>query len=197
MISLLHYILSDASYVINESNGKIIIYKNNSHYPEDYVEITKCIRKNVIYEGHRKDKILFMSTEDDNMACVYAAILCKRLFDIDVDRKNSRMIKEQIDNGKEKLIVEFIKEKFKEDYVSFGNEMYYRISFLKEEKGINVKYAGEYLAKNVSLSRGYVVLYNYCEKMKVASDFFNKKVKALFVDIDMEQLMKLYLLGRL
>ena len=57
---------------------------------------------------------------------------------------------------------------------SIGHEEHLKVSLIKEEDKVNVKFEGEYLVQNVSINRGYIVLYNYCEKLKCISLFYKR-----------------------
>ena len=188
-------ILKDEGYAIFKKNNECIIYKNIDNYPEDFIKIQKDNSTNYIYEIHRNSSKLIITENIDNIAYVYAIILCKRLYD-NLDRKYARKIREYIEQGDENEVINIIKNNFDISTYSIGTEEYVKASFIKNESCIDIKFAGEYIVKNVSLSRGYVAFYNYCEKIKNIKIFIGE-IKKKQCDIDELKLTKLYLTGKI
>lgn len=187
-------VLEDEGYVILRESNEYSIYKNIDNYPENFIKVQKDNNINYIYEIHRNSSRLITTENTDDKAYVYAIILCKRLYD-DLDRKYARKIRGCIEQGDENEVINIIKNNFDISTYSIGSEEFVKVSFIKNENDIDIKFAGEYILKNVSLSRGYVAFYNYCEKIKNIKIFIDEMKKKC--DIDELKLIKLYLIGKI
>ena len=88
--------------------------------------------------------------------------------------------------GEEKKAWAIIEECFEESLYSIGHEEHLKVSLIKEEDKVSVKFEGEYLVQNVSINRGYIVLYNYCEKLKCISLFYNEMQRKINCNISFE-----------
>ena len=187
-------VLEDEGYVILRESNEYSIYKNIDNYPENFIKVQKDNNINYIYEIHRNSSRLITTENTDDKAYVYAIILCKRLYD-DLDRKYARKIRRCIEQGDENEVINIIKNNFDISTYSIGSEEFVKVSFIKNENDIDIKFAGEYILKNVSLSRGYVAFYNYCEKIKNIKIFIDEMKKKC--DIDELKLIKLYLIGKI
>lgn len=184
----------EEGYVVLRESNEYSMYKNIDNYPENFIKVQKDNNINYIYEIHRNSSKLITTESADDKAYIYAIILCKRLYD-NLDRRYVRKIRECMEIGDENAVVNIIKSNFDISTYSIGTEEFLKVSFIKNENDVDIKFAGEYILKNVSLSRGYVAFYNYCEKIKIIKIFI-EKIKKKY-DIDEWKLIKLYLIGKI
>lgn len=196
MIDVIRAILEDEKYVLQEFGGRLKLYNGNPNiYPEDYIEIDKTTNTDryTIFEVHRDNK-QFQLEAGKEEAAFYAAVMYKRLFDNVVDRVKARNIRNYVSSGDEETAVDCIKSWFSNSIYSMGVEDYFKISFIQTDDKVDVKFGGEYIAEGVSVARGYVVLYNFCEKLQTIIRFCDKIQKRTSYTFDREKIMKMYIL---
>jgi hypothetical protein len=188
--------LKDSKYNVVESHKKLVLFQGemSNYYPEDYIEIEYSLDKYLVYEVHRDKKLIKAQTERKDEANIYAIVLYKRLYDDIVDRVATRTIRNYLDLGGEKKVIDYITSKFDDSLYSIGSEDSTKISLIKLENKLDVKFNGEYLAEAATLSRGYVVLYNYCEKLKYISIFCDEVQRKVNYELNLKKIMELYIL---
>lgn len=186
--------LADEGYAILRKPNEYCIYKNIDNYQEDFIKVQKENSINYIYEIHRNSSKLIKKEQSDDKAYVYAIILCKRLYD-NLDRKYVRKIKEHIEQGDENEVIKIIKDKFDVSIYSIGFEENSKVSLIKKENNVDIKFAGKYILSNVSMIRGYIAFYNYCEKIKSIKNFVDE-LNGKF-NCDKLELLRLYLTGEI
>lgn len=199
LIHLIRVLLQDHEYNVKELEGKLVLFKGGSNiYPEDFIEIDRggAIRKFTVYEVHRDVKQMKLQTEEEEEAFICAIILYKKVYDDIVDRKKARNIRNYVNTGEDEKALNYSIEGIADSLYAIGYEDNLKISFIKSNDKVDVKFEGEYLAKNASLSRGYVVLYNYCEKLQYISSFYDEIQNQLECKIDREKVLKWYILGK-
>lgn len=199
MINIIEILLQKEKYKLIQTDKTIIIFKGNSDtYPEDYIEIEKAtdIDKFVVSEVHRDKKQIKVETEKEEEAIIYAVVVYKRLYDDIVDRIKARKIRNLLDAGEEKKALDSIFNSFDVSLFSINHEDDLKISLIHSQNKVDVKFGGEYLAEGATLSRGYVVLYNYCEKLKHISSFYKEMCKKIDCSIHLENILKMYILGK-
>ena len=192
-------LLQGDEYNLKELNGRIVLFGGNSTiYPEEYVEIDKqnTNDKFIVAEVHRDIKQIKKETEKREEAAIYAVIIYKRLSDNIINRMRARDIRECLNHGEEEKALNCIVDCFDNSIYSIDYEDRMKISLIYAGDKADVKFGGEYLAENVTLSRGYVVFYNYCEKLQYISSFYNEIQEKLNFDMSREQVLRLYILGR-
>ncbi len=193
MIRLLNKVLNKIDCIAWGDEEKITIDYKNSPYPEDCVQMVKESNLYKIMEVHRNRKNIIIETENSAEACVFVLTLSKRLFGNDINREHASIIGTFADEGKEDDILKFLKIILPEEYYSIGHEQLDKISFIKKETGMDVKYAGEYIVQDASFSRGYVILYNFSMKLKSIDEFYKNELIHICDDIDFMQIAKVYL----
>lgn len=197
MINIFPLLLQDEKYDLLKHKSKIILYKNSlGGYPEDYIEIDSVNGKFIVSEVHRDMKQVKIETDEEKEANIYAVILYKRLYDDIVDKMRVRSIRKYLDIGEERKAIECITDDFDNALFSIDSEDVLKISLIHSNNGIDVKFGGEYLAENATLSRGYVVLYNYCNKLRYISSFYDEMCKKSNYTMNRELIIKMYILGK-
>lgn len=195
MIEILKNILKKTNCAVLGNGAEIKIFDKRLVYPEEYIQIRK---ENVLYivaEIHRDEKKIILSTDNVNKACTIAAVISRRLFGEDINRNEAHFIRKYAEERNEEAIVDFMTDKGLKDYFAIDREVINRISLIKNENMADVKYAGEYIAKGVSLSRSYVILNNYCEKLRAIYSFYENELKMYINDITFSDIAKLYIWG--
>lgn len=191
-------LLRGEEYTLKEINGRIVLYRGNSTiYPEEHIEIEKQISndKFIVAEVHRDIKQIKKETEKREEAAIYAVIIYKRLYDNIINRMKARDIRDYLNRGEEEKALNCIVDCFDNSIYSIDYEDRLRISLLYAGDKSDVKFGGEYLAEQVVLSRGYVVFYNYCEKLQYISSYYNEIQEKINFDISREKVFRLYILG--
>lgn len=196
MITRIQELLQGENYHLQESDKKIIIFKKNVNvYPENYIEIEKAsaINKYMVYEVHRDEKQFKIEAEEEE-ASICAVVIYKKLYDRTIERMKARKVRNHVDTGDEEMALDCIKEWFNDSIYSIGKEDNLKISLIKSGDKTDVKFGGEYLVKGVSKARGYVVLYNYCEKLQNITLFCDEIQNLKNYPINREKFIKMYIL---
>lgn len=197
MINIIQLLLQNEKFEVLKDGDRIILSRSNlCGYPEVYIEIEKIHDKFAVSEVHRDTKQIRIETEEENEANIYAVILYKRLYDEIIDKVRARSIRRYLDAGEEKKALDCIAGDFDDALFSIDSEDKQKISLIHSSGGIDVKFGGEYLAENATLSRGYVVLYNYCEKLRYISSFYDEMCQQSDYTINRESTIKMYILGK-
>lgn len=199
MIKIISTLLQNEKFNIAEQGDTTILYETGLvNYPEDCVQIEHrpAAGKFVVSEVHRDIKQEKIETEKEDEAGIYAVVLYKRLYDEIVDRTKAIDIRNCLDAGDERKALDSIINRFDTSLFSIDIEDKLKISLIHTENNVDVKFGGEYIAKNATLSRGYVVLYNYCEKLKHICSFYDEVCKKINSTINRETILKMYILGK-
>ncbi len=194
MINKIQVLLQDEKCQLREFNKKIILFKGV--YPEDYIEIEKATGndKFIIFEVHRDEKQLKIETENEVEASIYAVVMYKKLYDNIVDRMKARIIQNYVNSGEAEKALGCIMEWFNDSVYFIDTEDRLRISLIQSGDKVDVKFGGEYIVKNASKARGYVVLFNYCEKLRHITLFCDKIQNIMNCTINREKIIKMYIL---
>ena len=198
MIHTIQMLLQGEEYNLKELNGRIVLFGGNSTiYPEEYIEIENQISndKFIVAEVHRNVKQIKKETGKREEAAIYAVIIYKRLYDNIVNRMKARDIREYLNRGEEEKALNCIVDCFDNSIYSIDYEDRMKISLIYVGDKADVKFGGEYLTENVTLSRGYVVFYNYCEKLQYISSYYNKIQEKINFDMSHEKVFRLYIFG--
>lgn len=198
MINIIDDLLQNEDWNFKEMGDKIILFKGElNHFPEDYIEIEKKSLNEffVVSEIHRDNKIIKSTTKNKVKACIYAVILYKKMFDNVANLLKVREIRNYAKAGENEKILKCFEEWFNNAIFSIGNENQTKISLIQNEYNADIKFGGVYLAKNINLSRGYVILYNYCEKLNHILSYYEKKISHLKYIVEFDQISKWYILG--
>lgn len=197
LISIIRESLKNDRCKIIETDKKIVLFQEKGeNYPEDYIEIEHINDKYMVSEVHRNQKQIKIETEKEE-AAIYAIVLYKRLYDNIVDRIKARDIRSYMNAGEENKALECIISTFEDSVYSIDVEKESKISLIRSNDRANVKFDGEYLVENVSLSRGYVVLYNYCTKLHYITMYYDEMQKQLDCTVRCETIQRLYILGKM
>lgn len=197
MINRIKSILDDSKCKIEkDSDGSILLYRGV--YPEDCISLIYEPQNNkyIIYEIHRDRKKVIAEVKEAE-AAIYTVIAYKSKYDNPINNINVIRIRDYMEAGEEKKAWAIIEECFEESLYSIGHEEHLKVSLIKEEDKVSVKFEGEYLVQNVSINRGYIVLYNYCEKLKCIYLFYNEMQRKINCNISFEKISKFYILDHL
>lgn len=188
--------MQDEKYNLVKYENKVVLSKKNlTGYPENYIEVENVLDKFIVSEVHRDTKQVKIETGEEEEANIYAIIFYKRLYDDVGDKLKLRNIRRYLDDGEEKKVLDCIASDFDSSLFSIDNEDDFKISLLHSGNGVDVKFGGEYLAENATLSRGYVVLYNYCEKLRYISSYYDQMCEKLDYILNRELIIRMYILG--
>lgn len=141
---------------------------------EDYIVLCEKGKTYYIYEVHRAERIMKKQDQDKERAVIWAVILYKRMNDNTADRIMTRKIRSMITDGDEASVKELFRE-FNEDIFSIGKETEDKLCLIEENGQASVVYNGTAIVTAVSLSRAYIVLYNYCRKMQEILSFYREQ----------------------
>lgn len=178
-----------------QENGKLADVCETEHRREmeDYIMLCEKGKTYYIYEVHRAERFLKKQDQDKERAVIWAVILYKRLNDNTADRIIARKIRNMIADGEEASVKELFRE-FNEDFFSIGEEIKDRLSLIEESGQARVVYNGTAIVAEVSLSRAYTVLYNYCRKQQEILSFYRDQ-QALMneKEITQQEAVRLYM----
>lgn len=197
MINIIQELLKNEDYNLKDINGRLILFQDKLNcFPEDYIEIEKneLTGEFSVYEVHRVEKQNRLETKREDEAAICAVIFVKKMYDDIVNRVRIRRIRSYINSGENRKALNCSIEGFDDSIYSIGCEDSMKISLIQVEDKVNIKFGGKYLAKNVSIGRGYVILYNYCEELQYISSFYNKIENKLKCSVDREKIIKWYIL---
>lgn len=133
--------------------------------PEDYVMLRKEGEVYNIYEVHRSERTLKKQDSDEERAAIWVSILYKKMHDNTADRTVTRKIRKRIAEENEESARELFRT-FNENTFSIGEVKKNRLCLTKKNEQASVVNDGTPIVTAVSLSRAYVVLYNYCRKLQ-------------------------------
>lgn len=188
LVNIIRVLLQGVKYDRRETDSTIVLYDG---YPEDYILIEKApgADRFMVFEVHRNDK-RFRAEGEQEEAAVFAAVLYKRWCD-EIDRVKAKTLRDYVNSGEEEKALALIREWFDERCYTIGTEDPARISFLPSGDLADVKFGGEFIVQGASLARAYVVLYNYCEKLRNITTFCDE----LQSGTDREKILRLYILS--
>lgn len=197
LINIIQEILKDENYNLREIDEKVILSKGNCSL-EEHVEIEKDASTSIftVFEVHRSERQIRLKTEDEVDATICAVIIYKRLYDDIIDRRKARQIRNYMNAGENEKALSCSIEDFDDSVYSIGYEDNKRISLMQTGGKIDIKFGGEYLAKDVTVSRGYVILYNYCKELQYIFSFYENMQNQLKSIINPEKMFKWYILGK-
>lgn len=162
-----------AAGIRTEEDGKLVSDENRGSQREieDYIMLSLKGKTYYIYEVHRADRILKKEEQQEDKAVIWAAILYKRMNDDPSDRVTARKIRTAIREGDEASAEEMFRE-FDSSIYSIGEEKEGALCLIRNKENANVIYNGKTIVEEASLSRAYVVLYNYCRSLREIQEFY-------------------------
>lgn len=178
-----------------QEDGKLtnVCATENRREIEDYIVLCEKGKTYYIYEVHRAERIMKMQDQDKERAVIWAVILYKRMNDNMADRIVTRKIRSMITDGDEASAKELFRE-FNEDIFSIGEETEDRLCLIAENGQASVVYNGTAIVTAVSLSRAYVVLYNYCRKLQEILSFYRDQQPLMNEkEITQQEAVRLYM----
>lgn len=160
---------------------------------EDYIVLCEKGKTYYIYEVHRAERIMKKQDQDKERAVIWAVILYKRMNDNTADRIMTRKIRSMITDGDEASVKELFRE-FNEDIFSIGKETEDKLCLIEENGQASVVYNGTAIVTAVSLSRAYIVLYNYCRKLQEILSFYRDQYVLMNEkEITQQEAVRLYM----
>lgn len=160
---------------------------------EDYIVLCEKGKTYYIYEVHRAERIMKKQDQDKERAVIWAVILYKRMNDNTADRIMTRKIRSMITDGDEASVKELFRE-FNEDIFSIEKETEDKLCLIEENGQASVVYNGTAIVTAVSLSRAYIVLYNYCRKLQEILSFYRDQYVLMNEkEITLQEAVRLYM----
>ncbi|MDD8048717.1 MAG: hypothetical protein PHH04_03835 [Thomasclavelia sp.] len=192
---LIKELLKDQHYRIIERADEIVLYGEDEPYPEDYISIKSFLEKKefVVYDGCRNVRYILFKTNDENLAAICGVIKYKRLDDNLIDRVTMKKIAECVESEGEQPALSFITNNFSDSVYSVGVEEYGKISLIKKDDKIDIKYLGKYIVKDEIIRIAYSVFYNYCLKLKYIKSYYYSNVEKINSYVSIEQVCEWYI----
>ena len=178
-----------------QEDGKLtnVCETENLRVIEDYIVLCEKGKTYYIYEVHRAERIMKKQDQDKERAVIWAVILYKRMNDNTADRIMTRKIRSMITDGDEASVKELFRE-FNEDIFSIGKETEDKLCLIEEHGQASVVYNGTAIVTAVSLSRAYIVLYNYCRKLQEILSFYRDQYVLMNEkEITQQEAVRLYM----
>lgn len=178
-----------------QEDGKLtnVCETENLRVIEDYIVLCEKGKTYYIYEVHRAERIMKKQDQDKERAVIWAVILYKRMNDNTADRIMTRKIRSMITDGDEASVKELFRE-FNEDIFSIGKETEDKLCLIEENGQASVVYNGTAIVTAVSLSRAYIVLYNYCRKLQEILSFYHDQCVLMNEkEITLQEAVRLYM----
>ena len=199
MIDMIEKLLKGSNCRVIKTDERTEIFPRSEPYPEDCIAIEEETLAGLftVFEVHRQEKQIKATTTKEDEAYLYAAVSYKRLFEIDVDRKKAREIHNLILLEKTEEALSFVASDFQHSIYSIGCEEQSKISLIETADKVNVKYNGKYILESASRTQGYVTFYNYCKKLQHIITFCDEIQKSFKLVINRENVIMLYIFGRL
>lgn len=195
MIDLIERILGGA-YEVRERGEEILLYRRvlPRQEPEDCIAVRPAQGGYTVCEVHRGSRTVRARAAREQEAAAYGAVLCERMFRKGADQRRARWIRICVDQGRESEVVDSINRGPEGSLSCIGREDPGKISLLKTPSAADVKFAGEYLAKGIPLTRAYVVLDNFCGRLEEARGLW-RRLESLGIRADRSKVFRLYLFG--
>lgn len=181
---------------MRQRGEEILLYKRGfpRREPEDCITVERTQRGYSVCEVHQGSRTVRAQTAREQEAAAYGAVLCERMFRKAADQSRGKWIRTCIDQGREREVADSMNRRMGGSLCCIGREDPRRLSLLKTPSGADVKFAGEYLAEGASLSRAYVVLDNFCERLEEACGLW-RRLESSGIMADRTRILKLYLFG--
>ena len=185
---------SDQIRVSIDNDGKMIFVSNGATCLEDYVEISKKGKIFTVSEIHRNDVKIVKETEEEDTAEIWAIIVAKKMFDELIDNGIIDTIETMVDDGKKSTIPDLLEKIGLSNYCVWKEERG-KISLVPCGDRINIMYHGQLIAEQVREKRAYIILYNYCNKLKAVSVFCSKvdSIMNMHIHINYDELIDFYI----
>lgn len=196
MIKLIQELLSKYRCKVSNFEKKIIISDVNiENFPEDFIEISKGDELFYINEVHRSEKKLKYETKKEENVIVITVVLATRLYYELTNPEIAESIRKYIKSDEEVYVQKLLEKNVSNDSYSIGREDFNKISFIKSSEKVNIMFHGRYIAKDASLSRAYVVLYNFSKELSFVRELYVELKKKVGFDLDISRIEELYIFG--
>lgn len=194
MSDIFDKILKDSHLkLIRVENETVLLLNENSVYPENCVEIKKDKTYYAVSEIHRNSTKLVKEIKNKDEAKVWAIVIAKKMFDSLNKEEVVDLIEELVEEGNEEHIPKLLNEIGFTNYC-IGREDSNKISLIHLEENMDIKYNGKFIVEQVKIKRAYIVLYNYCNKLKNISDFCHEINTVIKIDnINYQELIEVYM----
>lgn len=197
MINIVRNILDEKNYKIINSGNSIDVYPivNGIVEQEVYITMKQDFNSYQIFVVHRDEKKIIKKTDNFNKALSIVVVLCKKYFEHPKSNNNViREIRKLASEGDFEKINTIFKNKLDSNSFSLSKVIDNKISLKRKEDMVDIVFKGEYIANNVKISRGYVILFNYANLLMCFNELFSELSKLLEINNEYEMLSKLYIL---
>lgn len=197
MINIVCNILDEKNYKIINSGNSIDVYPivNGVVEQEVYITMKQDFNSYQIFVVHRDEKKVIKKTDNFNKALSIVVVLCKKYFEHPKSDNNViREIRKLASEGDFEKINTIFKNKLDSNSFSLSKVIDNKISLKRKEDMVDIVFQGEYIANNVKISRGYVILFNYANLLMCFNEIFSELSKLLEINNEYEMLSKLYIL---
>lgn len=197
MINIVRNILDEKNYKIINSGNSIDVYPivNGIVEQEVYITMKQDFNSYQIFVVHRDEKKIIKKMDNFNKALSIVVVLCKKYFEHPKSNNNViREIRKLASEGDFEKINTIFKNKLDSNSFSLSKVIDNKISLKRKEDMVDIVFKGEYIANNVKISRGYVILFNYANLLMCFNELFSELSKLLEINNEYEMLSKLYIL---
>ena len=197
MINIVRNILDEKNYKIINSGNSIDVYPivNGIVEQEVYITMKQDFNSYQIFVVHRDEKKIIKKTDNFNKALSIVVVLCKKYFEHPKSNNNViREIRKLASEGDFEKINTIFKNKLDSNSFSLSKVIDNKISLKRKEDMVDIVFKGEYIANNVKISRGYVILFNYANLLMCFNELFSELSKLLEINNEYEMLSKLDIL---
>ncbi|EDO57351.1 hypothetical protein [Clostridium sp. L2-50] len=174
---------------------RLIVGKSEISEIENYIYIRKNVK--MLYdvcERHRNKDIVKVQDLSMEAAIIISIVLYKRMYDNILDYNATRELRKLLDENNIDKVITYFKQFSSDIYVIGGVEVN-KLSLINNTYGYDILFNGKTIVENASLSRAYIVLYNYCKAIsEIRKFYFENKDYYIKNKIDITDMIELYIL---
>ena len=181
-----------------EDGEDLLLYDGNQGYPEDAVRLGYSDEFGLltVSEEHRGNRVIRFASNEENIVCMVAAVLAKRMFDnhnLDMKRDFARkLITSEDYAGVSKLLLELPK-----DVLAFGYRDSAKVSLVLQDLKMSVYFHGVPIVESAITNRGYLVFYVSCLRLAEVRRWVSGINCSSYTDsLPMSVIEELFLFGR-
>ena len=183
------------SIELKEFKDKLVVGKSEISEIENYIYIRKNVK--MLYdvcERHRNKDIVKVQDLSMEAAIIISVVLYKRMYDNILDYNATRELRKLLDENNIDKVITYFKQFSSDIYVIDGVEVN-KLSLINNTYGYDILFNGKTIVENASLSRAYIVLYNYCKAIsEIRKFYFENKDYYIKNKIDITDMIELYIL---
>lgn len=181
-----------------EDKDDILLYNSSQGYPEDAIRLGYSDEFGLltVSEEHRGSRVIRFASNEENIVCMVAAVLAKRMFDnhnLDMKRDFARkLITSEDYAGVSKLLLELPK-----DVLAFGYRDSSKVSLVLQDLKMSVYFHGVPIVESALPNRGYLVFYVSCLHLAEVRRWVSGINCSSYTDsLPMSVIEELFLFGR-